>query len=326
MKKHWFVFLLLYILSTVSCTVQKRTVNKGYFVQWDWQKHSVERTLKADLPQPDEAIEISTSSVSQQHGDHVETPEPLNPQHVTDQQSIQSEGSTPAADEQNCSPPVFAKTVAMQFQRTLSDPEEKEEPKKPHRTLRTLTISGFVVSALLILLGNILPYTILIGIGLYLLLVVFIFLLVLLNKTKESRKSKDILAKLKTRAWFNFVLFAVFFLSGLVLVFVSTSAFLGVLLFCPGLVLLLMGLIHLIQSIAYIKRSKELKNDLPRKKSRVQSWRAVLLTGILFGVFILLFANFLFFPPGFIILTGILIMLLTLIYAFSLKKRLASKL
>ncbi len=48
MKK---LFLLIVLFSGLAaCTVQKRTVNRGYFVQWHWQKYKGEKAAQSDLP------------------------------------------------------------------------------------------------------------------------------------------------------------------------------------------------------------------------------------------------------------------------------------
>ncbi|MGV3631935.1 MAG: hypothetical protein ACO1O6_12065 [Bacteroidota bacterium] len=53
------------ILSALSsCTIQKRTVNKGYFVQWSWQKYKPDQAMKQELPQ--EEADLASSPEIQQ--------------------------------------------------------------------------------------------------------------------------------------------------------------------------------------------------------------------------------------------------------------------
>ncbi|MFN5416153.1 MAG: hypothetical protein ACK5B9_03790 [Flavobacteriia bacterium] len=59
MKKLKNVLLLVFIFGALfSCTIQKRTVNKGYFVQWNWDKKIKNQGTTETKVKPESEVQI----------------------------------------------------------------------------------------------------------------------------------------------------------------------------------------------------------------------------------------------------------------------------
>ncbi|MCE3295470.1 MAG: hypothetical protein K0R65_1184 [Crocinitomicaceae bacterium] len=58
MKLRQLFFLFCILAAASACTIQKRTVNKGYFVQWHWQKKAVNPSEKVEA-EPQESYSLT---------------------------------------------------------------------------------------------------------------------------------------------------------------------------------------------------------------------------------------------------------------------------